>query len=77
MNPTVLITFFAVTIALSGCTGGNGAGHWFHMLFIIIPVGFILYILNKKIDEISDSLVKIEDKISNIASNVEKSDKKK
>ena len=77
MNPTVLITFVAVTIALSGCTGGNGAGHWFHMLFIIIPVGFILYILNKKIDEISDSLVKIEDKISNIASNVEKSDKKK
>jgi len=40
-------------------------------------VGVILYILNKKIDEISESLFKIEDKISNTTSKMEKNDKKK
>ncbi len=58
MNLKLLITLFTLTIALSGCSSGNGAGHWFHILFVIVPVGFILYILNKKIDDISESLFK-------------------
>ena len=77
MNLKLLIILFTLTIALSGCSGGNGAGHWFHILFIIVPVGVILYILNKKIDEISESLFKIEDKISHTTSKMEKNDKKK
>ncbi len=77
MNLKLLITLFTLTIALSGCSGGNGAGHWFHILFVIVPVGFILYILNKKIDDISESLFKIEGQISKLTSNPEKNDKKK
>lgn len=77
MNLKLLITLFTLTIALSGCSSGNGAGHWFHILFVIVPVGFILYILNKKIDDISESLFKIEGQISKLTSNPEKNDKKK
>jgi len=77
MNLNLLIILFTLTIALSGCSGGNGAGHWFHILFVIVPVGFILYILNKKIDDISESLFKIEGQISKLTSKPEKNDKKK
>ena len=77
MNLKLLITLFTLTIVLSGCSGGNGAGHWFHILFVIVPVGYILYTLNKKIDDIGDSLFKIEDRLSNLSSKSEKDDKKK
>jgi hypothetical protein len=77
MNIRLFLTVFTVMIALSGCSGGNGAGHWFHILFVIVPLGFIFYFLNKKIDKLSESLFKIEGKISQLTSKLEKNDKKK
>jgi len=77
MNLTLIITLCTLTIALSSCSGGNGAGHWFHIVFVIIPLGFILYLLNKKIDDVSESLFKIEGQISKLTSKLDKNDKKK
>lgn len=77
MNLKLIITFSALCIGLSGCSGGSGAGHWFHILFIMIPLGFILYFINKKIDDISESLFKLEGQISQLASKSDKNEKKK
>ncbi len=77
MNFMLACTIIALTLALTGCSGGNGAGHWFHILFVIIPFGIALYFLNKKVDDISKSLFKIEGQLSQIATKVDKSEKKK
>jgi len=57
--------------------GAGGAGHWFHILFVIVLLGFILHLLNKKIDDISESLFKIEGQISKLTSKLERNNKKK
>ncbi len=75
MNSVILTALLLITITLTGCSGRNGAGHWFHILFVIIPLGFILYLLNQKVNELSKSLFKIEGKLSQLASKLDKSDK--
>ena len=76
MNPNFISLTFCLLI-LTGCSSEGGAGHWFHILFVIVPLGFILYLLNKKIDDISESLFNIEGQISKLNPKFEKNDKKK
>ena len=76
MNPNFISLSFCLLI-LTGCSSEGGAGHWFHILFVIVPLGFILYLLNKKIDDISEYLFKIEAQMSKLSSKLEKNDKKK
>ena len=76
MNPNFISLSFCLLI-LTGCSSEGGAGHWFHILFVIVPLGFILYLLNKKIDDVSESLFKIEAQMSKLSSKLEKNDKKK
>ena len=77
MNSKILITLIIATFTLAGCSGGNGAGHWFHILFVLVPLGIAFYSLNKKVDDISKSLFKIEGRLSQLASKVDSSDRKK
>lgn len=77
MNLMLVCTILVITLSLTGCSGGNGAGHWFHILFVLIPFGITLYFLNKKVDDISKSLFKIEGQLSLLATKADKSEKKK
>ena len=76
MNPNFISLSFCLLI-LTRCSSEGGAGHWFHILFVTVPLGFILYLLNKKIDDVSESLFKIEAQMSKLSSKLEKNDKKK
>jgi len=71
MNLNLISLSFCLLI-LTGCSGEGGAGYGFHIIFVIIPLGIILYLLNNKIDDISDSLFKLEGKITSLSSKVEK-----
>lgn len=68
------ILFMTIILLGAGCSGnaGTGAGHWFHILFIIIPAGIFLYLTNRKIDVLSDSISKMDDKLSTMSSRLEK-----
>ena len=71
---TVLLMFL---LLLNGCSGqGSGAGHWFHIIFIMIPAGIALYIINRKIDELRDAVSRQDDKISNLSNKIDKDNKK-
>ena len=59
-------------LILTGCSGEGGAGYWFHIIFVMIPLGIILYLLDNKIDDISDSLFKLEGKINTLSYKVDK-----
>ncbi|NIP32210.1 MAG: hypothetical protein GTN99_10495 [Candidatus Dadabacteria bacterium] len=76
MNKKIIITLTLITLTITGCSGSGGAGHWFHILFVLIPLGISLYFLNKKVDDISKSLFKVEGQISQLASKLERSEDK-
>jgi len=71
MNPNFISLPFCLLI-LTGCSGEGRAGHCFHIIFVIIPLGIILYLLNNKIDDLSDSLFKLEGKINTLSYKVDK-----
>ena len=53
-EPNFIFLSFCL-LTFTGFSGEGGAGHWFHILFVIVLLGFILHLLNKKIDDISES----------------------
>ena len=75
----ILITSSIIMlITVTGCSGnGGGAGHWFHILFIIIPLGIFLYVINNKLDNIEKSISIEKDKISTLISQINKDQESK
>jgi hypothetical protein len=66
-----------IVLALSSCSGDQqGAGYWFHFIFVVIPliiIGFIIYIKSEKI---SDSLFSIEGQLKKLSSKAENLEEK-
>lgn len=52
----------------SGCSGGGtGPGYWFQLIFIVVPIGFLGYLIVKRFDALSDALFNIESKLDKIS----------
>ena len=69
INKAVLIP---VALAFNGCAGeSQGAGYWFHFIFILTPLIVIGVILFKKTEAISDSLFTIEGQIKKLSARLD------
>ncbi len=64
-------------LALNSCAGDSqGAGYWFHFIFVVIPliiIGFIIFIKSEKI---VDSLFTIEGQLKKLSSKLENLEEK-
>lgn len=55
-------------LALNGCAAGpQGAGYWFHIIFILIPIIVMGLLLLKRIDTVNDSLHTIEGQLRRLS----------
>ncbi len=64
-------------LILNGCTGGGqGAGYWFHFIFIIIPLIVIGYLILKRGDSISNSLETIEAQLKKLSTKIDSLEEK-
>jgi len=76
MNMYLYFLMTLIPFTITGCSGnGGGAGHWFHIIFISIPAGISLYVINKKLDYLHDAVSKQDNKISNLSSRLDKNTK--
>jgi len=74
MRLSVLISVFLVSglILLNGCAGGSqGAGYWFHFIFVVIPICVIGFLFLKKIDAANDSLNAIEEQMKRLTNRLD------
>lgn len=72
MKLVTAVTIIIPSLLLAGCSGDFGAGYWFHILFVLVPFGYMLYKLNRKAGEISESLFKLEGKVDQLSSRIKK-----
>lgn len=74
INRAALIS---VALAFGGCAGEpQGAGYWFHFIFVLIPLVVIGLILFKKTEAISDSLFTIEGQIKKLSTRLDSLEEK-
>jgi len=71
------VAILPLVLALNNCSGqSEGAGYWFHLIFVVIPliiIGFIIFIKSEKI---IDSLFTIEGQLKKLANKVENLEEK-
>jgi len=66
------ITLLTVAIFIGSCSGNpQGAGYWFHIIFILLPLISIGVILFKRIESLHDSVFTIEGQIRRISSKLD------
>lgn len=76
MNVFINSILLMSLLFLNGCSGqGGGAGHWFHIIFIIIPAGIAFHLINSKIEDLRDTISRQDDRITNLSNKLDK-DKK-
>ena len=74
MRLSVLVSILLANglILLNGCSGGSyGAGYWFHLIFVVIPMCVIGFLLLKKTDALNDSLNTIEDQMKKLTNRLD------
>jgi len=71
------VAILPLVLALNNCSGQSvGAGYWFHLIFVLIPliiIGFIIFIKSEKI---IDSLFAIEGQLKKLTNKVENLEEK-
>ena len=65
-----------VPITLSGCAGGDGAGYWFHIIFVLIPLIIIGALLWRYSESTSESLFIIEGQLRRLSNRIEELEEK-
>ncbi|GIW47000.1 MAG: hypothetical protein KatS3mg078_0877 [Deltaproteobacteria bacterium] len=72
-----LIAIIVLLTLLNSCSGNSeGAGYWFHFVFVIIPLIVIGTLILRKAESISDSLFVIEGQIKKALSKLENLEEK-
>ncbi len=74
------VAILPLVLALNNCSGqSEGAGYWFHLIFVLIPlivIGFIIFIKSEKIIDslfaIEGQLKKLTDKVENLEEKLKK-----
>jgi len=70
-------TLLTMAIFISSCSGNpQGAGYWFHIIFILLPLILIGVILFKRIESLHDSVFTIEGQIRRISGKLDDVDEK-
>jgi len=65
-------TLLTMAIFISSCSGNpQGAGYWFHIIFILLPLVLIGVILFKRIESLHDSVFTIEGQIRRTSSKLD------
>ncbi|HLE26275.1 MAG TPA: hypothetical protein VI935_11620 [Thermodesulfobacteriota bacterium] len=71
------VAILPLVLALNNCSGqSEGAGYWFHFIFVVIPliiIGFFIFIKSEKV---IDSLFTIEGQLKKLTNKVENLEEK-
>ncbi len=71
------VVILPLVLALNNCSGqSDGAGYWFHLIFVVIPLVIIGFIIFIKSEKIIDSLFTIEGQLKKLANKVENLEEK-
>ncbi len=71
------VAILLLVLALNSCSGqSEGAGYWFHLIFIVIPLVIIGFIIFIKSEKIIDSLFAIEGQLKKLTNKVENLEEK-
>ncbi len=73
-NPVKLLS---VVFVLSGCAGNpQGAGYWFHIIFILVPLIVIGVLLLRRIESLHDSVFTMEGQLKRLSGKLDNLDEK-
>ena len=73
-NPIMLLS---VVFILSGCAGNpHGAGYWFHIIFILLPLIVIGVLLLRRIESLHDSVFTMEGQLKRLSGKLDNIDEK-
>ena len=73
-NPVKLLS---VVFVLSGCAGNpQGAGYWFHIIFILLPLIVIGVLLLRRIESLHDSVFTMEGQLKRLSGKLDNIDEK-
>ena len=76
LNSKLLILFLTIsTLSLSSCNG-DSPGYFFIILFVIAPIIWFGYSLQKKVEENTDSLYVIEGQLKKLIDKVDELEEK-
>ena len=71
------VAILPLVLALNNCSGqSEGAGYWFHLIFVVIPLVIIGFIIFIKSEKIIDSLFTIEGQLTKLTNKVENLEEK-
>lgn len=77
MHLTKAIMPLPVVLILSGCSGNpQGAGYWFHIIFILLPLIIIGVLLLRRIESLHDSVFTMEGQLKRLSGKLDNIDEK-
>lgn len=77
MHLTNTIKLLSVVLILGGCSGNpQGAGYWFHIIFILLPLIIIGVLLLRRIESLNDSMFTMEGQLKRLSGKLDTIDEK-
>lgn len=77
MHFTKAIKPLSLVLILSGCSGNpQGAGYWFHIIFILLPLIIIGVLLLRRIESLHDSVFTMEGQLKRLSGKLDNIDEK-
>jgi len=77
MNPLAMVGLIWFITIFTSCSGGtHGAGYWFHIVFILIPLIVIGVFIIKRLEGLHDSIFTIEGQIKRLSGKLDSLDEK-
>ncbi|HEX9666692.1 MAG TPA: hypothetical protein VGA95_09065 [Thermodesulfobacteriota bacterium] len=77
MRFTNALKLSSVVFILGGCSGNpQGAGYWFHIIFILLPLIIIGVLLLRRIEGLHDSVFTMEGQLKRLSGKLDNIDEK-